>query len=120
MWFKKNGHPAKNNIAKKEEADEYQTIPTELYKGIIRGAVKPVREQGYSCNKVAKGPGISHSNVTRWVRQHSDSAEQTANGHQPAGELKAEIRRIKKENQRLVVGREVLKRAAAFDAKGSV
>ena len=89
-------------------------------KEFIHDAVKPVREQGYRCNEVAQRLGISHSNVTRWVRQHRDSAEQTANGHQPASELKAEIRRPKKENQRLLMEREILKKAAAFFAKESV
>ena len=62
----------------------------------------------------------SLTNVTRWVREHRQDAEQAANGQQNSSELKAEIRRLKKENQRLQMEREILKKAAAFFAKESV
>ena len=39
---------------------------------------------------------------------------------QPPSELKAEIRCLKRENQRLLMEREILKKAAAFFAKESV
>ena len=86
----------------------------------IQDAVNLVTEQGYGCNEVARRLGINRSNVTRWVREHRQDAEQAANGQQDSSELKAEIRRLKKENQRLQMEREILKKAAAFFAKESV
>ena len=81
-------------------------------------AVKLVIEQGYSCNEVSRRLGISHSNVTRWVRQHRDNLEkQTQPGSQQ--DLEAEVKRLRKENKRLLMEREILKKAAAFFAKES-
>ena len=86
----------------------------------IQDAVQLVTEQGYGCTEVARRLGINRSNVTRWVREYRQNTEKTANGQQDSSELKAEIRRLKKENQRLQMEREILKKAAAFFAKESV
>ena len=79
----------------------------------IQDAVQLVTEQGYGCTEVARRLGINRSNVTRWVREYRQNTEKTANGQQDSSELKAEIRRLKKENQRLQMEREILKKAAA-------
>ena len=89
-------------------------------KEFIQDAVQLVTEQGYGCTEVARRLGINRSNVTRWVREYRQNVEKTANGQQDSSELKAEIRRLKKENQRLQMEREILKKAAAFFAKESV
>ena len=89
-------------------------------KEFIQDAVNLVTEQGYGCNEVARRLGINRSNVTRWVREYRQNSEKTANGQQDSSELEAEIRRLKKENQRLQMEREILKKAAAFFAKESV
>ena len=81
-------------------------------------AVKLVTEQGYSCNEVSRRLGISHSNVTRWVRQHRDNLEKLAQPGSPRN-LEDEVKRLRKENKRLLMEREILKKAAAFFAKES-
>jgi transposase len=77
-------------------------------------AVKPVNEQGYSISEAAKSLGIEPANVRGWIEKFSGDAEAVPTG---AGALKAELRRLRKENARLLMEREILKKAAAFFAK---
>ena len=82
-------------------------------------AVRLVLEQGYNCREAARRLGVGSSNVTRWVRQHRDDHQQRSETGKTPREMDAEIRRLKKENQRLEMEREILKKAAAFFAKES-
>ena len=79
-------------------------------------AVKLVNEQGYSIPEAAKSLGVDPSNVRGWVEKFSHADD---GGVNPSGEgaLKAELRRLRKENARLLMEREILKKAAAFFAK---
>lgn len=81
-------------------------------------AVKLVIEQGYSCNEVSRRLGINNSNVSRWVREHHDRVENTTQP-QSSQHLEAENKKLKKENKRLLMEREILKKAAAFFANES-
>ena len=82
-------------------------------------AVRLVIDQGYSGPEAARRLGIPSSNVTRWVWQHRQNQQDISEGGVPRKELEAEIRRLKKENKRLEMEREILKKAAAFFAKES-
>lgn len=81
-------------------------------------AVKLVTEQGYSRQNAADSLGISLSAITTWVRQESpigDSKEAksvTLNLSE-----RSELERLRKENQRLLMERDILKKAAVFFAK---
>ena len=77
-------------------------------------AVKLVNEQGYSISEAAKSLGVDPSSVRDWVEKFSAEA-----GLAPSGEgaMAAELRRLRKENARLVMEREILKKAAQFFAK---
>jgi transposase len=77
-------------------------------------AVKLVNEQGYSIAQAAKSLGIDPANVRSWVEKFS-----VEEGLAPSGEgaLKAELRKLRKENAQLLMEREILKKAAAFFAK---
>jgi len=77
-------------------------------------AVKLVNEQGYSITDAAKSLGVDPANVRGWLEKFSGEA-----GLAPSGEgaLKAELRKLRKENARLLMEREILKKAAAFFAK---
>ena len=77
-------------------------------------AVKLVNEQGYSIPQAAKSLGVDPASVRGWVQKFSDQ-----DGLAPSGEgaLKAELRRLRKENAQLLMEREILKKAAAFFAK---
>ena len=77
-------------------------------------AVKLVNEQGYSPVEAAKSLGVDPNSVRGWLEKFS--AEE---GVAPTGEgaLQAELRRLRKENARLLLERDILKKAAAFFAK---
>jgi transposase len=82
-------------------------------------AIKLVVEQGYSCSEVGRRLGLHSSNISRWIREHRQDEEQIAEGGVTRGELEEEVRRLRKENKRLGMEREILKKAAAFFAKES-
>lgn len=77
-------------------------------------AVKLVNEQGYSPTDAAKSLGVDPASVRSWIEKFSSEA-----GLRPSGEgsLQAELRRLRQENTRLLMEREILKKAAAFFAK---
>jgi transposase len=77
-------------------------------------AVKLVNEQGYSVPDAARSLGVDPNCVRGWVQKFGSEA-----GLEPAGDgaLHAELRRLRKENARLLMEREILKKAAAFFAK---
>jgi transposase len=77
-------------------------------------AVKLVHEQGYSIAQAARSLGVDPNSVRYWVKQLSDQPGCTPSGD---GALVAEIQKLRKENARLLVEREILKKAAAFFAK---
>lgn len=77
-------------------------------------AVKLVNEQGYSPAEAARSLGVDASSVRDWVDKFSAEAGVAPSGE---GSLKAELRRLRKENARLLMEREILKKAAAFFAR---
>ena len=82
-------------------------------------AVNLILEQGYSCAEVARRLGVNPSNVNRWLRQYRDNKEKGPGGASCQRDREAEIRQLRKENKRLQMEREILKKAAAFFAKES-
>jgi transposase len=82
-------------------------------------AVKLVVEHGYSANEAARRLGINQTNVSRWVREYRQDNEPSVEGGATRSELESEVKRLRKENQRLQMEREILKKAAAFFAKES-
>lgn len=80
-------------------------------------AVSLVVEQGYSCAEVGRRLGISENNVNRWVRQHRDQNDNASPEGLTREQMAAELKRLRKENKRLEMEREILKKAAAFFAK---
>jgi len=77
-------------------------------------AVQLVNQQGYSIGQAARSLGIDPANVRNWVEQLGSEA-----GAEPMGDgaVQAELRRLRKENARLLMERDILKKAAAFFAK---
>ena len=77
-------------------------------------AVKLVNEQGYTATEAAKSLGVDANSVRGWLAKFSSEP-----GLAPVGEgaMAAELRRLRKENARLLMEREILKKAAAFFAK---
>lgn len=77
-------------------------------------AVQLVNEQGYSAAEAARSLGVDPASVRAWVEKFSAQAGLTPSGE---GAVAAELRRLRKENARLLAEREILKKAAAFFAK---
>ena len=77
-------------------------------------AVQLVNQQGYSIAEAARSLGVDPNCVRGWIEKLGADKE-TA----PAGEgaVQAELRRLRKENARLLMERDILKKAAAFFAK---
>ena len=79
-----------------------------------RSAVQLVHQQGYSVPEAAKSLGVDDRSVRDWVEKFSKQ-----DGLAPVGDgaMAAELRRLRKENARLLMERDILKKAAAFFAK---
>jgi len=77
-------------------------------------AVAMVVNQKCSVAEAAKNLGVKESTLSYWVRQH------TKNGSVSAAEekdLRKRVAELERENQRLRLEREILKKATAFFAK---
>lgn len=81
-------------------------------------AVKLVTEQGYPISEAARNLGIHPSVLGRWKRK---SEAKEGDDATPDGlvVMQSELNRLRKENKRLQMEREILKKAAAFFAKES-
>jgi len=77
-------------------------------------AVKLVTQQGYTPVEAAKSLGVDPASMRYWVEQFCQEAGCTPTGD---GALLEENRRLRKENARLLMERDILKKAAAFFAK---
>lgn len=77
-------------------------------------AIKLVREQGYSVPEAARSLGIDPSNVRGWLKTLGNEAGPPLKGE---AALRAEVQRLRKENARLHMEQDILKKAAAFFAR---
>jgi len=77
-----------------------------------------VLEEGLTVAQAARDLDLTESSLRNWVRQAEVDA-----GRGPTGALtseeQGELRRLRTENKRLRMEREILKKAAAFFAKES-
>ena len=78
-------------------------------------AVKLVTEQGYQISEAARNLGVNANLLGRWKSEMSEG--QDGLGDKKA--LQSELSRLRRENKRLQMEREILKKAAAFFAKES-
>ena len=79
-------------------------------------AVQMVTELERSMLEVSKDLGVPHNTLQYWVRLHRRKARMH-DGPASAAELAQRIRELEKENARLRMEREILKKATAFFAK---
>jgi transposase len=82
-------------------------------------AVRMVLENGYSCEETGRRLGVHGNNINRWVRQHRARNAAPADTGLTREQLETELKRLRKENKRLEMEREILKKATAFFAKES-
>jgi len=77
-------------------------------------AVQLVNEQGYTPAQAGKSLGVHPENIRHWLKKFSSEPGLAPKGD---GALAAELRRLRAENARLRIERDILKKAAAFFAK---
>jgi transposase len=78
-------------------------------------SIKLIKEQGYGIAEAARNLGINETLLGRWKRELEGVSEGSV-GTQNGAALQAELSQLRKENKRLRMEREILKKAAAFFA----
>ncbi len=80
-------------------------------------AVKLITEQGYSVAEAARSLDIGETLLRSWKVAFQDQGAEAfpGNGRLPA--VEEELRRLRADNKRLLMEREILKKAAAFFAR---
>ena len=82
-------------------------------------AVRLVTEQGYTRAEAARNLGLNANMLGRWVQELQADEAEAFRGNGKLTAEQQELRRLREENRRLKLEREVLKKAAAFFAKES-
>lgn len=77
-------------------------------------AVQLVNHQGYTIRQAAKSLGVDPNCIRGWLDKFGQEEGQAPTGE---GAVAAELRRLRKENARLTIERDILKKAAAFFAR---
>ena len=77
-------------------------------------AAKLVTEQGYTPTRAAASLGVKVNTLQYWVKVYGRGPREQA---ETLGSLRARVAELERENRRLVVEKEILKKATAFFAK---
>jgi transposase len=72
-----------------------------------------------SCAQVAEDLGVSYTTLMTWKKGATSTSEATESGGLSVSE-KDELKRLRRENERLRMERDILKRATAFFASQSL
>ncbi len=80
--------------------------------------VKLIRDSGKSIGQISQELDLTESAVRNWVRQAETDEGRGSDGALSSGE-REELRRLRRENTRLRMERDILKKATAFFAKES-
>ena len=78
-------------------------------------AVRLVIEKGYSYAEAARQLGITDAQIRNWKKQFDAAGTQAFPGNGNA--IDEEVQRLRAENKRLLLERDILKKAAAFFAR---
>ncbi len=86
--------------------------PRKFTKEFVEEAIKLVLEHGYTRAEAGRSLGVCDKNISRWIlkAQNGPKAKVAPTIEQ------AELSRLRDENKRLRLEREILKKAAAFFA----
>ena len=80
-------------------------------------AISLVLDQEYSRSEAARSLDINANMLCRWIKEHQSEDGQAFRGNGSLSAEQAEIRRLKEENRRLKMEKEILKKATVFFAK---
>ena len=79
-------------------------------------AVQLITVQGYSIAEAARSLGIGETLLRNWKQKLDTEGAQAFPGHGCLPPLEEEVRRLRAENKRLQMERDILKKATAFFA----
>ena len=79
-----------------------------------REAVRLVVEEGLRIREVERDLGITHGVLKDWVRKHRDHQDAAFAGSVEPQSPEAELKKLRKENDRLKRERDILKKAVAI------
>src|SRR5690242_8086337 len=96
-WY--NINPRRSPMARKSYTDEFKVA-----------AAKLVREQGYTAKEAAQNLGVDPGSIRGWVRKYAPQPV-VPNPDASAEGLRRENLRLREENRRLLMEREILKKA---------
>jgi transposase len=77
-----------------------------------RDAVRMIEAEGLTTAEVGRRLGVNANLLRKWRQTYGKKSETQA----AQSDLEAEVRRLRDENRRLLMEREILKKAAAFFA----
>ena len=99
-----------------------KTLPKRTYTAEFRdAAVKQVLDGGRSIASVARSLEMSSKSLANWVYQaRKGEALVKRAPARPVSESEAELSRLRQENAKLKVEKEILKKAAAYFARESM
>jgi transposase len=80
-------------------------------------AVKLVTQKGYSVAEAARSLDIGETLLRSWKQAFEQQGEQAFPGQGSLPAVEEELRRLRAENKRLLMERDILKKATAFFAK---
>ena len=84
-----------------------------------REAIRLVTEQGYSVSETARNLGINAHMLGRWKREFDMQGSTAFPGHGRMASAQEELPRLRDENKRLRMERDILTKALGFFASGS-
>ena len=79
-----------------------------------REAVRLVVEEGLRIREVERNLGITHGVLKDWVRKHRDHKDAAHVGRLGPQSSEAELKQLRRENERLRRERDILKKAVAI------
>ncbi len=81
-------------------------------------AVKLITEQGYTFAEAGRNLGVNPNLISKWKKEN-EGVSGIELSPVNAVSIQSELKRLRKENKKLRMEREILKKAAAFFAKES-
>ena len=80
-------------------------------------AVKLIIEKGYSVAEAARSLDIGETLLRSWKQAFENQGSQAFPGHGNLPAIEDELRQLRAENRRLLMERDILKKATAFFAR---
>jgi transposase len=80
-------------------------------------AVKLVTEKGYSVAEAARSLDVGQTLLRSWKQAFHNQGKQAFPGHGNLPAIEEELRQLRADNKRLLMERDILKKATAFFAK---